>query len=206
MFKKIILNDNLLIGKGGGRACYIHPLDQTKIIKVIYSKEGELNNQNEIDYIYINYLRKQKRNLSSISTCYEYVETNLGKGLIFDRVMNYDNTPSKSFRYLIANKIITFHEQEILLNQLKNYLEKNQILFADNSLTNILCKEIGKNKYELIIIDGLGAKRKGLKFWLYLHSRIYKKYKIKKQWAKFMLMYQKDLKRIELNKNPITRF
>ncbi|MFW2454249.1 YrbL family protein, partial [Aliarcobacter butzleri] len=85
-------------------------------------------------------------------------ETNLGKGLIFDRVMNYDDTPSKSFRYLIANKIITFHEQEILLNQLKNYLEKNQILFADNSLTNILCKEIRKNEYELIIIDGLGAK------------------------------------------------
>lgn len=134
------------------------------------------------------------------------MKTNLGKGLVFDRVLNYDKTSSKSFRYLIANKMINLEEQKILLSELKNYLEKNEILFADNSLTNILCKEVREKQYKLIIIDGLGAKRIGLKFWLYLRSRIYKKYKIKKQWTKFMLMYQKDLKRIALNKNPITRF
>ncbi|MCG3711428.1 YrbL family protein [Aliarcobacter butzleri] len=206
MSEEIILNDSLLIGKGGGRACYIDPRDETKIIKVSYTKEGDSNSQNQIDYIYINYLKKQKRDLSYISSCYEYVKTNLGKGLVFDRVLNYDKTSSKSFRYLIANKMINLEEQKILLSELKNYLEKNEILFADNSLTNILCKEVREKQYKLIIIDGLGAKRIGLKFWLYLRSRIYKKYKIKKQWTKFMLMYQKDLKRIALNKNPITRF
>ncbi|XPS40521.1 YrbL family protein [Aliarcobacter butzleri] len=40
MFKEIILKDSLLIGKGGGRACYIHPVDETKIIKVVLFKRG----------------------------------------------------------------------------------------------------------------------------------------------------------------------
>ncbi|XPS40522.1 YrbL family protein [Aliarcobacter butzleri] len=144
------------------------------------------NNQNEVEYMYISYLRKQKRNLSYISSCYEYVDTNLGKGLIFDRVINHDKTSPKSFEDIVSNKIISLEEQKILLDELKDYLEKNEILFADNSWKNIFCQEFGEEKYRLIIIDGLGAKRKGLKFWLIFTFRIYMKYKIKKQWTKFM--------------------
>ena len=130
-----------------------------------------------------------------IACCYDYVDTNLGKGLIFDKVLNYDETLSSSFRDLIMNRVITFAEQKVLLNELKEYLEDNEILFIDNTLKNIFCKEIEKGKYKLIIIDGLGAKRKGIKFWLYLHSRNYTKYKIKKQWIKFMKLYKNILRK-----------
>lgn len=202
----IVLENDLLIGKGSGRACYIHPNDDTKVIKVIYSKEGENNSQNEIDYKYINYLKKLNKNLSHIALCYEYVNTNLGDGLIFDRVLNYDKTPVKSFRYFIAKKLINLDTQKKLLDELNRYLKKEEILFIDNSSTNILCQEVEKGKYKLVIIDGLGAKRVGFKFWLYLNSKLYIKYKIIKQWRKFIRSYNNDLKRTELNKNPITRF
>ncbi len=193
--KELILKDENFIGKGLERACYNHPEDKTKVIKIIYSKQGIINNQNYVEYVYINYLKKQKKDLSMIACCYDYVDTNLGKGLIFDKVLNYDETLSSSFRDLIMNRVITFAEQKVLLNELKEYLEDNEILFIDNTLKNIFCKEIEKGKYKLIIIDGLGAKRKGIKFWLYLHSRNYTKYKIKKQWAKFMNIYKKCLKK-----------
>lgn len=206
MSKEIILNNNLFLGKGGGRACYIHPEDETKVIKITYSDEGRINSQNSIDFKYINYIKELDKDLSHISCCYTYVETNLGTGLIFDRVVNYDKTPSKSFRYFIANKLISLELQKELLDELKKYLEKEEILFVDNSSTNILCQEIEKDKYKLVIIDGLGAKRNGPKFWLYLKIKLYRDYKIKKQWIKFMESYKKDLKRIDLNKNPITRF
>lgn len=206
MLEILILNDSLLVAKGGGRACYIHPKDKTKVIKIIYSQEGINNSQNDIEYTYINYLKKQKKDLSFITDCYGYVETNFGKGLIFDRVLNYDRTTPKSFRYLIANNIIALEEQKLLLDELKEYLEKNEILFVDNSLTNILCCEIEKGKYKLVIIDGLCAKRKGLKFWLYLKSKKYTKYKIKKQWDKLMNSYKSDLERIKSGKNPIKKF
>jgi hypothetical protein len=206
MSEIINLNDDLLIANGGGRTCFIHPEDDTKVIKIIHTEEGISNNQNDIDYKYINYLRKHNKDLSYISSCYEYIKTNLGDGLVFDRIVNYDKTPCKSFRYFIAKKIISFEVQKELLDELKIYLEKEEILFVDNSSTNILCQEIEKDKYKLIIIDGLGAKRNGPKFWLYLRVKLYRDYKIKKQWQKFIQSYKKDLKRIALNKNPITRF
>ena len=52
--------------------------------------------------------------------------------------------------------------KKILINELKQYLEANGILFIDTSLTNIFCKKISKDKYKLIIVDGLGARRTGL--------------------------------------------
>lgn len=45
----------------------------------------------------------------------------------------------------------------------------------------------------------------GFKFWLYRNFKGYTKYKIKRQWAKFMKMYEKDVKRAELGKRPFTR-
>ncbi|WP_052502698.1 YrbL family protein [Halarcobacter anaerophilus] len=198
------INDDLLIAKGGERACYIHPEDNTKVIKILYT-QGIHNNQNRLEYIYMNYLKKKEKNLSHLTNCYGFIKTDKGEGLVFDRVLNYDKTPAKSFRYMVANKILSLEEQKILINELKEYLEKNQILFVDTSLTNIFCPEIKKGKYKLIIVDGIGAKRMGIKFWFYQKSKIYTKYKIKRQWAKFMQMYKKDVKRAALGQRPFTR-
>jgi len=204
--KNITLDDSLLIGKGSGRACYTHPDDDQKIIKVNHSKRGVDNNQNFIDYKYINHLRKKKKSLIHIASCYEYVETSLGLGLIFDKVVDYNNEASKSFRYFMAKKIISLEKQRELLDELQTYLETEDIVFVDNCVRNFLCQEVTKDEYRLIIIDGVGAKREGVKFWMYLNIPLYRKYKIKKQWTRLLEAYNKDLKRIEENINPITRF
>ncbi len=109
---KLILDNNLLIAKGGERDCYLHPNDNSKVIKTLHT-QGNHNNQNELEFNYMNYLKKRKTDLSYVTDCYGYVKTNLGKGLVFDRVLDYNGTPSKSFRYYLANKIISLDEQEI---------------------------------------------------------------------------------------------
>lgn len=200
----IILNDSLLIAKGGERDCYINPKDETKVIKILH-KEGAHNNQNELEYSYMKYIKRKGADISMLTDCYDYVKTNLGKGLVFDRVLDFDGEPSKSFRYYLANKIIPLSEQKELIRELKNYLEKNLILFVDTSLTNIFCPKISENKYKLVIVDGLGAKRTGIKFFLYKISKTYTKYKIERQWDKFIKMYEKDVKRASLGKRPFTR-
>jgi len=200
----ITLNKNLLLAEGSERACYLDPNDNAKIIKIIYSKESH-NEQNELEYIYMNYLKKKNKDLSFLTNCYGYVDTNIGKGLVFDRVLDFDLNPSQSFRFYIAKKLIPLDYQKKLLDDLQEYLEQNGILFIDTSLTNIFCQKVNAKKYKLIIVDGLGAKRMGLKFWLYRHCSIYAKYKIQRQWAKLMKMYDKDIKRVELGKRPITR-
>jgi hypothetical protein len=200
----MILTENDLIAKGSERACYLDPTNNSNVIKIIYS-EGSHNQQNELEYIYMNYLKKNNKNLSSITQCYGYVETNLGQGLVFDRVLDFDLTPAKSFRYYISKKIISISLQGKLLRDLQEYLEQNGILFVDTSLTNIFCQRISDEEYKLIIVDGLGAKRMGIKFWLYRHFPLYSKYKMKRQWSKLIKMYEKDVKRVELGKRPITR-
>jgi len=200
----ITLNDSLLLGKGGERACYAHPNDLNKVIKIVFCKESH-NEQNKLEQIYYNDLHKHNKNLSHIVDCHGSVQTNLGEGLVFDRVLDYDGTPSKSFRFYLAQKLIDLNTQKELIDELKNYLFKNSILFVDTSLTNIFAQKISQNNYKLIIIDGLGAKRVGFKFWLLRHCPLYRKYKIYKQWRKFMSMYERDIKRVALGKRPITR-
>ncbi len=200
----IRLSKELLIAKGGERDCYIHPNDETKIIKVL-RKDGIHNKQNALEYSYMQYIKKRDIDLSGITDCYGYVNTNLGKGLVFDRVLDYDGSASKSFRYYLANKLIPLDEQRKLIENLRQYLEENLILFVDTSLTNIFCPKISENTYKLVIVDGLGAKRTGVKFLLYKTSKLYTKYKIKRQWNKFMKMYEKDVKRAKLGKRPFTR-
>lgn len=204
MNSKLILTDEHFIAKGGERACYLHPEDNTKIIKIIYI-DGIHNNQNELEYSYMNYLINKKIELTHITNCYGYVETTLGKGLVFDRVQDYNGVFSKSFRYMIAHKLIDKKEQLLLLNELKIYLEKNKIMFVDNSMTNIFYKKISDSKSKLVIIDGLGAKRTGIKYNLYKIFPLYRDYKIKKQWEKLLKLYNKDITRIENGTMPMGR-
>ncbi|PHO09807.1 hypothetical protein CPG37_07280 [Malaciobacter canalis] len=205
MNEKVILSNKYFLAKGGERDCYIYPNNKTKLIKILYSKEALKNHQNRLDYIYFKHLEKKGKDISKIAKCYDFVNTNLGEGLIFDRIMDYDGVPSKSFRYLVAHNLLTREEQKRLLKDLKTYLEKNKILFHDNSMTNIFYKKLDKNKATLVIVDGLGAKRLGLKFWLYRNVPFYRNYKIKKQWKKLMFLYNKDITRIDNGTMPMSR-
>jgi hypothetical protein len=204
MHTTLTLDEKSFLAKGGERSCYIHPDDNKKLVKIIHAKEN-LNQQNELEEIYINYLYKRSVDLSHIAKYYGKASTNLGDGLVYERVLNYDGSEAKSLRYNMVYKTIPLDTLEELLQELKSYLEKNKILFVDTSLTNIFCKKIDTKNYKLIIIDGLGAKRLGFKFWLYRHCKIYTIYKIKRQWAKLMSMYYKDIERIRLGVKPIVR-
>ena len=53
---KIVLKDDLLLAKGGERFCFIHPEDKLKIIKTLKPELKIHNQQNELEYIYYEYL------------------------------------------------------------------------------------------------------------------------------------------------------
>lgn len=194
----IILNKGNILAKGSERACYLDPADSTKIIKIIYNKKSK-NNQNELEYKYYEYLNGKNIEFSNLARCFGWVETNLGKGLIFERILNYDGTASSNLREILQRKILFSNEEDTLLNDLNTYLESNSILFIDATSLNVLVKEESKTKRKLVIIDGIGAKREGFKFYLYLKFNFYTKYKIKKQWNVFLENIKKVKKKIELN-------
>ena len=186
MDKRIILTDKNFIARGGERDCYLHPFDSTKVVKVLYKTYGTNRDQNELEYMYLNFLEKSQVPFTHIAKCFGYADTNLGKALVFDKVFNYTGEISTSFRDMIMQGLLDYKMQDVLVKELKEYLFKNNILFVDCGLHNILVQEYEHKKYRLIVIDGLGGRRIGWRFYLYLKSKLFTKYKIKKQWYKFI--------------------
>lgn len=181
--KNLTLDDSLLLGRGHERLCYIHPDDATKVIKIGHKKT---RNQNEIESIYYDYLARTNADLSHLVRCYGYVCANNSKGLVFDRVINSDLSQPLTFDEAITTKAISKEYANALLMELMGYLEKNCIVFADIGFGNILCPKQDNGEYKLIIVDGLGARRLGLKLWFSTHITLYARYRIKSQWKKIM--------------------
>lgn len=188
--KHIDLKEKLYLGKGRERRCYVHPNDYKKVIKIVYRKDQKLN-QNEMEFKYIQYLHKNDIDFNHLTNCYGSIHTNLGTGFIFDRVLDFDNNQSQSFKDMVLNYTLTKDIEKQLILELKKYIFKNNILFVDIALSNILCQKTDDNKYKLIITDGIGGKRDGLKSKLYRYSKIFTRYKVKKQWGKFLKRYEK---------------
>jgi len=185
----IYLDKDDFLQSGSERDCYIHPIENNKVVKIIRETKKD-GGQNDIEYKYYKYLEKYNASLVHIPQCYGFINTNLGKGLVFDKIVNFDNTQSQQFKYYIKDKLLTNSQENELLEELKQYLEKNKILFVDASLRNVLCQKISEDNYKLMIIDGLGGRRPGLKSTLYIQRVLlpYHIYKIKKQWK--MLLFQ----------------
>ena len=143
MSEQIVLNDSYFLAKGGERKCYLHPNDEAKVIKIVHRNEKH-NEQNNLEYKYYKFLQKKNKSFEHLTKCFGFINTNLGYGLVYERVRDYNNKPSKSFEFFLKNKIFPHVDEKKLVNQLKKYLFKNNILFIDVDLSNIFFKEISK--------------------------------------------------------------
>lgn len=195
--KLIQLNKSLIFAEGGERVCYDHPEDNNKIIKI--EKENSLNSQNKLEEVYYRFLESKKISFDHLANCYGYIETNYGKGLVFEKIVDYNGESSHDFRYYLRNNMLGEKIEKELLKDLENYLYENRILFIDVSTVNLCCQEVEPGIYKLVIFDGLGGRRYGMKFLLYMFSKKLTLYKIKKQWKLFYSNYQRD-KRIAMEK------
>lgn len=184
------INKEQFIARGGGRNCYSHPSDPSKVIKIPHKDRRD---QNELEFRYFNHLAKQNISYKHIARCYDYIQTNLGRGLVCEKVANYDGSTSLTLKEAVNSSLFTPSKIADLIHELKEYLYKNSVLFVDLGLENILCCEYKKGEYRLIIVDGLGGRRINFRFWLYLHSALYTKYKVIKQWQKFEREHLKNI-------------
>lgn len=194
--KSVSLENTTLLGSGNERFCYLHPEDENRVIKIPHNKGEKSRHQNELEYQYMRYLQQHDVDMSHISKCYGWIETDIGRGLVFQRVHDVKGMDSITFNKALKEDVLTVAEAKILLEELRIYLEQNTILFVDVGLDNILCQKQKDGNYKLVIIDGFGARRPGLKFWCYLHCKPYAKYKVQTQWKKLAVNFEKLLKEI----------
>jgi hypothetical protein len=179
----INLKEEHYLGHGHQRICYIHPDDDTKVIKVVTKKRKIPNfkSQNLIEFLSYKLAEDTVTDFSFMPKCYGWVETSEGEGLVFDRVRNYDGSPVLTLHHAVKERQITWEEAVPLVEELNDYLKKNNILFVDAVISNVLLQKVEEGRYKLVVIDGLGARKLTMKYAIQNSLRPYKVYKMYKQ-------------------------
>ena len=187
----IELNDSLLIGVGGHKKVYRHPLHDALCIKILLDGEDDPDWQKEMRYR----RSREKRGLSSrLMTAYHgKIETSLGDGYVFERVIDFDGTSSKTMDEWIeamrgeletdAGGLVS------MLINLRDMMLSEEIITYNMETENFMLQRVSKNEILPRVIDNLGsASHLPLAFFF---SAIARKH-IKKYWTRF----SNDLSRI----------
>ncbi len=142
------------IGVGQERACYRHPGDSNKAVKI---QRGISDKQTRRELVlYKTLSRRNMLNFEHIPKYYGIVQTNLGEGFVVDLITDYDGEVSKSlwWHFERGYPVTEFNPY---LDELKHYLLGNRIVFSvDMGRYNILFQKISAKQARLVVIDGLG--------------------------------------------------
>ena len=175
------------IGAGVERACYVHPADRNKAIKVPMGAR-RVQTDREIRY-YQKLDRRQHSNYSHIPQFYGVVDTNMGSGFVVDLVRDFDGEVSKPLKWYFQNNY-TLDDFSEHLQELKQFFIQQRIIFNyDMNEGNVLVKKLSQDKWRLVMIDGLGD----VAFiqWPNIIPA-YMRHKIERRWKRFI----KRLKRV----------
>jgi hypothetical protein len=180
------LKDEDFVAKGSERACYLHPEDRNKAVKISYEQDTGRDKQTkiEIDY-YKNLLKKPDMDYTHLPKYYGEIKTDRGDGFIVELIRDYDNNISKSFAYYLNRDGLDKYQDEI--EEYKNYLLKNRIIFNYGMMPkNILLRKVSEDKAHLVLIDGLGD----ITYFTFPNKiGFLATKKIKRRWEKFLKKY-----------------
>ena len=178
MSEKLILSPQLFVAEGTDRKCYRHPDKNDLCVKVLHPGVRPGRFLREVKY----YARLQRRGalFTHLSAYHGIVDTDLGKGAVFDMVLDDDGRVSRSLHYHLKQNDRQFnHWAAAEIEALKKDLFDQWIACHDLNPTNILVKRLGFDEYRMVVIDGVGhnhyiplasyspvhARRKLLRVW-----------------------------------------
>ena len=155
--KKILtLTDDLMLGAGGHQAAYIHPADPSKCVKIAFDpNDGDVKKELRYRRICADKLSRSKL----VTKYYGEVETDKGRGLVFERVMNFDGASSLDLKdYLSAVSTAEEVDQSraLLMDFRKDFLEEG-IAIVDTDITNFMVQRLSPTETQMRIVDNIGT-------------------------------------------------
>lgn len=123
------LTAEYLVGHGGHKYCYLDPRDFSRCIKV-------MKNMSDDDYKKEKYYRKVLRvmgcDASILPKYYGPVDTNLGKGFVFEFIRDYNGAPSKNLLEYIKASIVLVEKDYHAVRRVSHILR----IFRDQYIEN----------------------------------------------------------------------
>lgn len=147
----IELSDAQYFAKGGQRACYYHPHDDSLCIKIELHTGGESDRRVKEELTAHERVIRRGQESHSISFFRGVVETSLGTGYLFDLVRESDGSLSPTLwgaRAEIDDALLGRLAEEFYLNSLDH-----DYVVGDTHPKNFAVQ----NREHLVLIDGLGA-------------------------------------------------
>ena len=155
MSDTVSLSAQYFVAEGTDRQCYRHPSEPHYCIKVLHPERRSGRFWREISYFAS--LERREVDFKQLSAYHGLIDTSLGKGAIFEMVLDDDERVSKSLDHYLAQNDKRFNAwaaSEIEL--LKQDLYDQWVVFHDLNPTNILVKRLGFDEFRLVVIDGIG--------------------------------------------------
>lgn len=152
----IDLSQAHLLGKGSSRACYLHPYDDSKCVKVTFLDRRDITSE-EMKH----YRRFMKRGISwdMLARAYGYVSTNYGEGAVFSLARDFTGEISRSFDYYLrpdGEHLLSGEELLNALNAFRIYLFRERIVVRELKADNLIYQRLSLREGKLILIDGVG--------------------------------------------------
>ena len=143
-----------VIGKGSERICYQHPNFPDRCIKVRYHQKRRID-ESVREYRYARRYLAHKD--APVAKPIEWVETNQGRGLVCELVLEQDGS--------VAHNLLTLMDSDIALDmdkirdaaiRFRDKMLAIPVSVTDLRLQNICLRSNTQGEYELILIDGIG--------------------------------------------------
>ena len=153
----LTIDEKLFIGSGGHQATYIHPLDATKCIKIPHAQDdGDVRKEMRYRRMCAGKLERSRL----VTEFFGTVETNLGLGYVFERVLDYDGKTSLDMKkFLPTTRPDAQKLQQIwtlLLNFKSDFLHEN-IAIVDTDIENFMVQETAPGVLRVRIVDNIGT-------------------------------------------------
>lgn len=183
----IILKDEDFVGKGNERACYIHPEDKNKAIKITYENNNRKESkQTKLEVNYYKELEKRRMtNFKHLPKYFGEVKTDKGAGFVVELIRDFDGEVSKTFEYYLKKDGVLKYKKE--LEEYKQYFLDNCIIFNYGMMPkNILLRKNSQTDFDLVLIDGLGD----VTYFTFPNKIPYfARRRINRRWDKFIKKY-----------------
>ena len=129
------LNNDLLLNEGATRRCYYHPDDKQKCLKI--EKGFESTNRHDLES-YLAVRNILHRHIAAYDN--ELAETNLGKALVCELIVDDDGRPAQSFAEFrrVQNPPPQLMEKFMEFFEL---LQKNDLFFYDFNPKNFMIQQ-----------------------------------------------------------------
>ena len=182
---KLILTDELFLGKGNHKEVYIHPADNNLCVKILFAEPDE---DFDREMRYRRALGKRADAMTLLTKYHGTVDTNRGRGYIFENVIDFDGNESRMILSHIENPTSVDELINILLEFKHDFIEQ-KFVAAGMDPDNFMVQRLSPTERRMKIIDNIGT---SARVPLLYYSDFLMARRAKKYWRRFVREIQLD--------------